>query len=344
MYWQAACWQQYASDKIDCHKLAMRRRQMPTIQDNPFFARLDPAKRILIAGAGGGFDVYAGLPLALALMNAGKAVFLGNLTFTYLSGTDTIWLAPHLGIVRPDVVGEEEYFPERTLSRWLQAQNRPSTVYAFEKVGVRRLREAYTALVEALNLDAIVLVDGGTDILMFGDEAGLGTPQEDMVSLAAVSKLDVPIRLVACIGFGIDAFHGVCHANFLENVATLERDGAYIGAFSVPRSSDEGAGFLEAVAAAQDATPGRPSIVNGSIAAAVEGKFGDVQFTDRTQNSELFINPLMGIYFTFDLAGLVKRSKYLDLLEGTNNIFEVTAIIERFRRDVEKRPRKAIPH
>lgn len=317
---------------------------MPSIRNNPFFAHLVPAERVLVAGAGGGFDVYAGLPLALALMKAGKQVFLGNLTFSYLGGTNTPWLTPHLGLVGPEVTGEEAYFPERALSQWLQSRQLPSNVYAFEKVGVRPMRAAYSALVERLKLDAIVLVDGGTDILMFGDEAGLGTPQEDMTSLAVVSKLDVPIRLVACIGFGIDTFHGVCHAHFLENVAALERDGAYLGAFSVPRSSDEGAAFLDAVAAAQNATPDRPSIVNGSIAAAVEGKFGNVQFTSRTNSSELFINPLMGLYFTFDLLGLAKRSQYLHLLEGTETIFEVSAIIEAFRRGKQTRPRKAIPH
>ncbi|MFF7988525.1 hypothetical protein ACFZDG_01885 [Kitasatospora xanthocidica] len=36
---------------------------------------------------------------------------------------------------------------------------------------------------------AVLLVDGGTDILMRGDEAGLGTPEEDMASLAAVAGL-----------------------------------------------------------------------------------------------------------------------------------------------------------
>lgn len=317
---------------------------MASLRDNPFFARLEPAQRVLVAGAGGGFDIYAGLPLALALLNAGKQVFLGNLTFTYLGGTNTPYLVPHLGLVGPEVVGESGYFPERTLSKWLHARGLPCTVFAFEKVGVRPLRVAYAALVERLQLDAIVLVDGGTDILMFGDEAGLGTPQEDMTSLAVVSRLDVPIRLVACIGFGIDTYHGVCHAHFLENVATLERDGAYLGAFSVSRFSDEGAAFLDAVAAAQRATPDRPSIVNGSIAAALEGKFGDVQFTDRTHNSELFINPLMGLYFTFDLPGLAQRSQYLDRLEGTETIFEVSSIIEAFRHGTERRPRKAIPH
>lgn len=54
-----------------------------------------------------------------------------------------------------------------------------------------------------LGIDAIVLVDGGTDILMRGDEHGLGSPEEDMASLAAVAGTDGVERLVACLGFGI---------------------------------------------------------------------------------------------------------------------------------------------
>jgi hypothetical protein len=309
-----------------------------------FFERLDPCERVLVAGAGGGFDVYAGLPLARALAAQGKEVVLANLSFSYLGGTSSEWLAPHVAIVRADTEGEERYFPERTLARFLARRGRASTVYAFEKVGVSPLRAAYAALVREQKVDAIVLVDGGTDILMTGDEAGLGTPEEDMVSLAAVSKLDVPVKLVACIGFGVDTYHGICHAHFLENVARLERDGSYLGAFSVPRASDESTFFLDAVVDAQASTPSRPSIVNGSIAAAIRGEFGDVRFTDRTDGSELFINPLMGLYFTFDLDGVARASSYLHLLEGTTNIFEVGAIIGGVRRAVRARPHRPIPH
>jgi hypothetical protein len=317
---------------------------MASLREPELFRRLQSSHRVLVAGAGGGFDVYAGLPLALALMDAGKVVFLANLTFTYLGGTTAEWLAPHLAAVTPETRGEERYFPERTLARWLASKQLPSTVYALEKVGVQPMRAAYASLRERLDLDAIVLVDGGTDILMFGDEAGLGTPEEDMTSLAAVEKLDVPTRLLACVGFGVDAYHGVCHAHFLENVASLERDGAYLGAFSIPRASTEGAAFLDAVAHAQACTPGRPSIVNGSIGAAVRGEFGDVQFTQRTSSSELFVNPLMGLYFTFDLPGVARRSLYLPRLEGTHTIFEVGLAIEAFRAEVTTRPRRAIPH
>ncbi|MEH1015905.1 hypothetical protein V6U90_22685 [Micromonospora sp. CPCC 206060] len=40
---------------------------MCTLAVPPLFAALRDARTVLIAGAGGGFDVYAGLPLALAL-------------------------------------------------------------------------------------------------------------------------------------------------------------------------------------------------------------------------------------------------------------------------------------
>lgn len=70
-------------------------------------------------------------------------------------------------------------------------------------------------------------------------------------------------RLVVSLGFGVDAYHGVNHVQVLENIAALEREGAYLGArctstrCHTPRS-----------------TPEHTRIVNGSIAAAVRGAFG----------------------------------------------------------------------
>jgi hypothetical protein len=165
-----------------------------------------------------------------------------------------------------------------------------------------------------------------------------------MMSLAAVGQLRIAHRHVACIGFGIDAFHGVCHAQVLENIAALERAGAYHGAFSVPQFSAEGSLYLRAVAHAQREHRSHPSIVNGSIAAALQGKFGDVQFTDRTSGSELFINPLMGLYFTFDLMGLCQQNQYLRQLVDAPSAAHVAMIIQAYRQTVEARPARAIPH
>jgi hypothetical protein len=283
----------------------------PSLLEPPLLARLQRHPRILIAGAGGGFDVYAGLPLYVALRAVGHEVFLANLTFTYLGETDCRYLAPHLAVATMETMGGDRYFPERRLAEWLHEAGYPPAVYAFEKVGVRPLRDAYAHPVRELGVSAVVLVDGGSDILMRGDEAGLGTPEEDMTSLAAVSKLSGVEAFVASIGFGIDTYHGVCHAHVLENIAALERDGGYLGAFSVTAAMPEGRAYVSAVSHAQKMTLGRPSIVNGSIAAAIEGQFGDVRFT-RTADSELFINPLMAIYFGFELPALARRSLYIE--------------------------------
>jgi len=305
---------------------------------------LESADRILVAGAGGGFDVYAGLPIYERLRALGKKVHLANLSFTYLGGTTARQRTPALYEVDATTKDGDAYFPERALARFLASRGEPSTVYAFDKTGVAPIREAYELLVRMLEIDAVVLIDGGTDILLRGDEAELGTPAEDMTSLAAVAALEVRTKLVMCVGFGIDAYHGVCHAHWLENVAALTRDGAFLGAMALRREMAEMKVYLEAVAHADEATPTRPSIVNGSIASAALGEFGNVHRSDRTRNTELFINPLMTLLWAFDLEGVARRNLYLHALTHTQSVWDVQTVIEAFHRAAKKRPRVAIPH
>ncbi|GAB2617801.1 hypothetical protein Aab01nite_31310 [Paractinoplanes abujensis] len=311
----------------------------------PLFAALAPARRVLIAGAGGGFDVYAGLPLALALWHRGVEVHLANLSFSELELVDRdSWLTEQVVAVTPASASPDWYFPEGVLAKWLASQDLPSTVYAFPPLGVQTLREAYEHLIALHDIDAVVLVDGGTDILMRGDENGIGTPVEDLTSVGAVAGIDVPVKLVTCLGFGIDANDGVHSVEVLDNLAALDREGGYLGALSIPGSSREARLYRAAVADAAAATPDRPSIVNGQIAAALAGQFGDVQFTRRTTGSTLFVNPLMAIYFTVDLDKLAARCLYLDRIENTVGRRQVIGRIEAYRNEVTTRIPRAYPH
>ncbi len=307
-----------------------------SVLDSPLGKRLLGCERILLAGAGGGYDVFCGLPLYFALRNAGKEVSLANLSFTYLGGTDAPFVMSHLACVEGSTQGCDDYFPERYLAQLLGVP-----VWTIEKVGVAPVREAYRHLVRTLDLDAVVLVDGGTDILMRGDEAGLGTPAEDMTSLAAVHGLDVGTKLVACLGFGIDAFHGVCHAHFLEDVAALVREGAFLGAQALLADWPEVERYRKTVAWVHERM--QPSIVNASIVSAIEGHFGNHQTTDRTKGSQLFINPLMSLLWAFDLDAVARRSLYLRDLEGTQTIWDVQLVVEAFREGIRIKPRTVIP-
>ena len=308
------------------------------------FDRLKDVRRVLVAGAGGGFDIMSGLPIAFALEARGVEVALANMTFTYLGATEAEPIArgSHVYAVTAATASEERYFPEKHLAAFLGDER---TIYAIEKTGLRGVRESYATLTRMLDVDAVVLVDGGTDILMRGDEAGLGTPVEDITSLLAVHATDVKTKIVSCVGFGIDAFHGVCHAHFLENVAALSSADAWLGTYALLPAMPEVARWLDAVDFVQARTPGRESIVCASIADAVRGRFGDHHSIPRTKESgtELFVNPLMALVWSFDLGAVAERVLYKNAIENTSTVFEVSAAIEAFRHDLALRGRRTIP-
>lgn len=112
---------------------------------------------------------------------------------------------------------------------------------------------------------------------------------------------------------------------FLENVATLERDGGYLGCFSIPKNSIECELFLESYRAICQHM--QPSIVCASITDALLGQFGNHRSTKRTGNSKLFINPLMPIYWTFEVEKLVAKIPYASALRDTTNYHDVARII-----------------
>lgn len=61
------------------HEVSVRSLCRPAI-----FDALEHKRRILIGGCGGGFDIFAGLPLYFSLKSLEVEVFLGNLSFTAL--------------------------------------------------------------------------------------------------------------------------------------------------------------------------------------------------------------------------------------------------------------------
>jgi hypothetical protein len=317
---------------------------MPVSLTPPFFAALKDSRQILIAGMGGGFDVFCGLPLYFALRAEGRAVTLANLSFVSFSALAPRPLAPALIEITPDlVVAPGEYFPEYHLSLFLAAQDEPASVYAIEKKGVQPVLMAYRALVQHLSIDTIILIDGGTDALMRGDEVDLGTPHEDAVSLCAVNELSGIKRFVVSLGFGIDSFHGVSHWNVLEATAELARAGAYLGSFSLTPEMRPVQLYREACEAVFEQMPRYTSIVNSSILSAIWGEYGDYHASERTKGSELWINPLMAQYWCYKLTAVAQRLQYREALLETQSMSEVDQVIQAHRENVVVRPRLDIP-
>jgi hypothetical protein len=269
-------------------------------------------------------------------------VIFANLSFTnlWLCGGErvgeTTWRVDQQAADIP-------YFPEKWLAEWLSRRDQLVPIYAFAKSGVRPLAAAYRWIMDRHDIDTVVLVDGGTDSVLFGDEPGLGTVIEDAVSIVAADQAAGARVLLAAIGFGVDHYHGVSHHSFLENVAQLIRDGGFLGMFSLSQGNVEADAFLDLVDYANLRQPQHQSIVCNSIASALRGEFGNYHATNRTSGNELFINPLMSQYWTFQSAAVIRRMAYAGELAKTERVEEVRRIIAVHRETSELRRFRAIP-
>ncbi|MCA9883472.1 MAG: hypothetical protein H6670_00015 [Anaerolineaceae bacterium] len=130
---------------------------------------LENSENILIAGAGGGFDVFCGLPIYFTLRDMGKNVHLANYSFSPL---EIVSYYSEVDVLRDGLlVGAKAgvpykfnhgYFPEGYLSRWFkEVREEDVTIWMFAKVGPSLLNEFYQQLVEHLKIDTLILIDGG---------------------------------------------------------------------------------------------------------------------------------------------------------------------------------------
>jgi len=306
-----------------------------------FFELLSTGERFLIAGAGGGFDVISGVPLHSHLRRSGKEVVFANLSFTDLGASNAELICDGTWLI-DDRVTDLPSFPEKHLGAWLTIQDERPTIYAFSnEMGVGPLCHAYKTVIARHRIDTIILIDGGTDSLMRGDESRAGTIVEDACSIVAVAPIMPARSYLAAIGFGVE--HELNHHACLENISSLMAEGHFLGCHAVSPSRREGADFLSVVEYLNEKMPDHKSIVINAIAAAMRGGFGDLHTTDRTTGAPQFINPLMTLYWFFRLNGIADALIFRDGIEGTMTMEEVAKEYQRFRLLRRSRLPRTIP-
>jgi hypothetical protein len=303
-----------------------------------------PFKSVLLSGAGGGFDIYSGLPVYFYLRERGINVYLANLSLIELKDAKLIRIVCEgCYIISADTRGLDYYFPERTLSRWFRHRGEEVPIYCIKSAGVAPVIEAYRMLCKELGIDAVILTDAGIDSLMRGDEVQLGTPVEDITSIAAVSCLNIPTKILSCVGFGVDLPDGVCHYHALEAISELMNVGGFHGAFTLTRNSPYVLHYMEAMQFAKREMRCPDSISQSSILASIEGYIGSFPNKRTHGTQQTWVSPLMSICWLFDLNNVAKRILYLESILNTETIPEVQQRIEEFHSTAKLRGRKQIP-
>jgi hypothetical protein len=214
----------------------------------------------------------------------------------------------------------------------------------FARCGAAPLAEAYAALTTHLNIDAILLVDGGVDSLMRGDEIGAGTLVEDSISLAAVDTLDTPVKLLACIGFGTEVEESVCHYNALENMAALAKEGAFLGSCALTPQMECFQLFEAASRYVWELPDHSKSHISTRIIPAVHGEFGNFHMYDEGYRPAIFVSPLMSLYWFFDANAVIRRSLLINEIRHTTSTTQAIMICGSMMSKLNCRPRRSIPY
>ncbi len=297
----------------------------------PITSQLQNVRRILVAGAGGGFDVVCGLPLFFALEKMGYEVHLANLSFSRLS--EATGVNRH-GDVLFEVTEQSQgagYFPERHLCRWFASRLKKRVpVWCFQATGVQPYAASYAYLVERLQIDAVLLIDGGVDSLLRGDEHSLGTPLWDALSVAAVNELKTQ-SFLASVGFGAERWDKIPHSQALARIAELTVSHALLGVSALLPQTTEAQLFMQAASYIFEQQPEiRPSTIVCSILAALRGEFGERPVNSFTQTTPIWVSPLMNLYWFFDLSEVARSNLYLHRLTGTQTLAEAAERLREF--------------
>lgn len=325
---------------LECNRHAPE-TMLPSLIHNQF----KHDSRVLVAGAGGGYDVVCGLPLSFALETAGCQVHLASFSSTPLNDiaeavqhTETLWEVT-ADSVRPS------YFPEGWLVRWFrERQGRELSLWCFGASGVGPYHESYQFLVERLGIDTILVTDGGVDSLLRGDEYSLASPLEDALTLAAVSLLDGPKKLLAATAFGAERLDNISHAQVLARIATLTATNALLGVSTLLPSSAEGQAFTNAAEYILSHQQGmHQSVVISSLLSALRGDFGDQTVNRYTQNTPPWVSPLMCLYWFFDLQEVARQNLYLSRLLTTQTFPDAAERLHEFMKTRTKRGWESIP-
>lgn len=267
----------------------------------------------LFVGCGGGYDSYGAIPL-LGMAD-------GNVCFASYSS-------------KKDFLFRESC--EKDTVDWI-LKSYGFNCYTLGKLGVQGLKDGLNHIVEKENIQCIVAVDGGVDALMRGDEENSGTLLEDSIVLGAINECDVDEKYLACVGMGTESEEQLNHYRILENIAELASTEDFLGSCSLLKQSKEFRKYKEICQFAWKNN--RKSHIQSRVEIAVEGKFGNIETGSNAQcygvSEEVpaFINPLMGIYWFFNLTAVAQLNKIIPQINTSRTFIDALML---YRQNLKK--------
>jgi len=266
---------------------------------------MDIKNNILISGCGGGYDIFVGLPLYFKLTHMGYTCYLASFGSADNLNLDKIG---SFYVVTPNKQsGLEMIFPEQLLANTLGVN-----VYLYSDYNLATLKSGYQTLIHELNINTTIIVDGGCDSLLTGDEINLASPLEDYMTLAAVR--DINNCYLLCCGVDVefqthDNIEGILEQDFNHAMSYLSP--VDCGRYNLEDSDTPYVQkYIDTVLAC---IPER-TLINSSIICSIwgiEGPYRPAWMVNRFGNNKFLIRHTTANWYIFLTEDICRRNKLL---------------------------------
>ena len=320
---------------------------MLNIPEN-LLAKLKTKQNVLLLGVGGGFDIYSGLPLYYTLRQMNINVHLANYSFTdfeeVIKNCEPIIINNNL-IGANDLIKQDmSYYPEGYLSKFLSPiSDKGIIVWAFRKTGVIPLQYSLRELIARLNIDCIILIDGGVDSLNTGDEEGSGTLLEDSIVIASLVDFDID-KYLMCIGFGTEVEENVCGYNVLRNISEIIKENGFYGSCSLTKDMKSYLLYKNACYYTFNLPFHSTSHIHRRIIPAIEGEFDDFHSTSEDMDTKIFISAFMSIVWFFDYQVIYNRNKVIPYISASDSFYQAVQDGVPYIKNTKKYEYNVIPY
>jgi hypothetical protein len=306
---------------------------------------------IIIAGCGGGYDIFGGIPLYLEQKELKKNIVTINLSFTNQKKLSTLsnlnqvkkindkcYLINHKNIKEKI----DYYFPEYYFSKHLDCE-----IYVLiVDSTIQEIINSYNTILDLYkDVYKIYLVDGGCDVLLKGDESGLATPVEDMMHLYAVQTLYINEKYICAIGMNVDTFtekekdnadDDPTEIELIKRLEYLEKNNILLKKYLWNIKDDKVKKYYDMVINSNPIN----TIVHSFICSSLENKTGvyiPEYIKKRVNKSHINLGELTKTFVICDLDMLYKDNLYIDsILQIEDDRDIVDQKIDNFRKKNKK--------
>jgi len=286
-----------------------------------FFATLRSIKRVLVIGIGGGGDVAGTIPTANFLRGIGVSEVLhGSLIWERVDVGGPPAPIPHSELKNIEIVNDTIAIVNKN-SRTKSGLDFEAARFALaldKNVITVDITKGVVGIIKGLNdfcrkkdIQLVIGIDVGGDILTQGHEPGLISPMADNMLLSALANIDIP-TIIGIMGPGSDG--EISQDTIMRYMGILARNGGYLGAIGITKKDIED---YEKVLKHMKTSSSRVSKL------AAEGA---EQSTVNAIKRDVKVSLLNSITFFFDTNTVYNYSPFAKLLTETKSIDDANKI------------------